>query len=169
MPYKLVLTFINVLSCYWSLFKYAKYFAKRHPKIIEDAKAVEVAMRANEDPYDLDDEKRRLTAANSTRMSHSSLSMYTLDTSRAPSTEPKRLSFVSGTEDCLTPSQRHTTHEAEYPTHPRPVYAYRGYWEGTTEIELGNHAQAFTSHEDLSYPADANNRRKKNSWANSPV
>jgi len=29
MPYKLVLTVINVGSCYWSLYKYAKYFAKR--------------------------------------------------------------------------------------------------------------------------------------------
>jgi hypothetical protein len=24
MPYKLVLTFVNVVSCYWSLFKYAR-------------------------------------------------------------------------------------------------------------------------------------------------
>jgi hypothetical protein len=28
-PYKIVLTFVNVFSCYYSLYKYAKYFAKR--------------------------------------------------------------------------------------------------------------------------------------------
>ncbi|KAI0483928.1 nucleotide-diphospho-sugar transferase [Xylariaceae sp. FL0804] len=48
MPYKLILTLINVSSCYWSLFKYAQYFAKRHPKVIEDANAVEVVMRLEE-------------------------------------------------------------------------------------------------------------------------
>ncbi|PWY65730.1 hypothetical protein BO70DRAFT_419654, partial [Aspergillus heteromorphus CBS 117.55] len=41
MPYKIVLFIINVVSCYWSLFKYARYFATRHPKVIEDDKAVE--------------------------------------------------------------------------------------------------------------------------------
>jgi len=28
-PYKIILTFVNVFSCYYSLYKYAKYFAKR--------------------------------------------------------------------------------------------------------------------------------------------
>jgi hypothetical protein len=37
-----------VASCYWSLFKYARYFAKRHPKVIEDEKAVEVIVRLEE-------------------------------------------------------------------------------------------------------------------------
>ncbi|KAF2139535.1 glycosyltransferase family 2 protein [Aplosporella prunicola CBS 121167] len=50
MPYKIVLTFINVASCYWSLYKYARYFAKRHPKVIEDEKAVEVVLRLEERP-----------------------------------------------------------------------------------------------------------------------
>ncbi|GLA95466.1 hypothetical protein ABZX51_000425 [Aspergillus tubingensis] len=45
MPYKIVLFIINVVSCYWSLFKYARYFATRHPKVIEDDKAVEVVLR----------------------------------------------------------------------------------------------------------------------------
>ncbi|KAF2634718.1 hypothetical protein P280DRAFT_463075 [Massarina eburnea CBS 473.64] len=49
LPYKIVLTFINVASCYWSLWKYARYFAKRHPKVIEDEKAVEVVVRLEED------------------------------------------------------------------------------------------------------------------------
>ncbi|KAK3680074.1 hypothetical protein LTR78_000451 [Recurvomyces mirabilis] len=35
--YKMVLTGINILSCYWSLFK--------HPKVIEDERAVEVVLR----------------------------------------------------------------------------------------------------------------------------
>jgi hypothetical protein len=29
-PYKIILTFVNVFSCYYSLYKYAKYFAKRY-------------------------------------------------------------------------------------------------------------------------------------------
>jgi hypothetical protein len=49
LPYKIVLTFINVASCYWSLYKYARYFAKRHPKVIEDEKAVEVVIRLEEE------------------------------------------------------------------------------------------------------------------------
>ncbi|KAF1829941.1 hypothetical protein BDW02DRAFT_125460 [Decorospora gaudefroyi] len=49
LPYKIVLTFINVASCYWSLYKYARYFARRHPKVIEDEKAVEVVIRLEED------------------------------------------------------------------------------------------------------------------------
>ncbi|KAJ0413854.1 glycosyltransferase like family 2-domain-containing protein [Aspergillus carlsbadensis] len=40
MPYKIVISFINVGSCYWALFKYARYFAQRHPKLTEDHKAV---------------------------------------------------------------------------------------------------------------------------------
>lgn len=48
MPYKAALTFVNVLSCYWSLYKYASYFAKKHPKVIEDEKAVGVVLRIEE-------------------------------------------------------------------------------------------------------------------------
>jgi hypothetical protein len=48
LPYKIVLTVVNVASCYWSLYKYARYFAKRHPKVIEDEKAVEVIVRLEE-------------------------------------------------------------------------------------------------------------------------
>ncbi|KAI6817667.1 glycosyl transferase [Hortaea werneckii] len=49
-PYKIVLTAINILSCYYSLYKYARYFAKRHPKVIEDERAVEVVLRLEEQP-----------------------------------------------------------------------------------------------------------------------
>ena len=28
-PYKIVLTGINIVSCYWALYKYARYFAKK--------------------------------------------------------------------------------------------------------------------------------------------
>jgi hypothetical protein len=66
LPYKIILTGINVASCYWcvypntipwhaesnhqrSLWKYARYFAKRHPKVIEDENAVEVVVRLEED------------------------------------------------------------------------------------------------------------------------
>src|SRR5690242_12026248 len=48
LPYKIVLTAVNVASCYWSLYKYARYFAQRHPKVIEDEKAVEVIVRLEE-------------------------------------------------------------------------------------------------------------------------
>ncbi|EMC96347.1 glycosyltransferase family 2 protein [Baudoinia panamericana UAMH 10762] len=48
MPYKFILTVVNIGSCYYSLYKYAKYFAKRHPKVIEDERAVEVVLRLDE-------------------------------------------------------------------------------------------------------------------------
>ncbi|KAI4107061.1 MAG: hypothetical protein LQ339_002757 [Xanthoria mediterranea] len=50
-PYKIVLTFVNTASCYYSIYKYAKYFAKRHPKVIEDEKAVAVVVRLEEEAY----------------------------------------------------------------------------------------------------------------------
>ncbi|KAL8915890.1 MAG: hypothetical protein Q9208_008808 [Pyrenodesmia sp. 3 TL-2023] len=51
LPYKIILTFVNIASCYYSIYKYAKYFAKRHPKIIEDEKAVTVVLRLEEESY----------------------------------------------------------------------------------------------------------------------
>ncbi|KAL8912095.1 MAG: hypothetical protein Q9172_007561 [Xanthocarpia lactea] len=51
LPYKVVLTFVNIASCYYSIYKYAKYFAKRHPKVIEDEKAVAVVLRLEEEAY----------------------------------------------------------------------------------------------------------------------
>ncbi|KAH7136787.1 nucleotide-diphospho-sugar transferase [Dactylonectria estremocensis] len=44
-PYKIILTVIHVLSCYWAIFKYARYFANRHPKVVEDENAVEIVLR----------------------------------------------------------------------------------------------------------------------------
>ncbi|KAI5266814.1 hypothetical protein E4T47_08202 [Aureobasidium subglaciale] len=61
MPYKIVLTLINVGSCYWSLYKYAQYFARRHPKIVEDEKAVDVVLRMEEQYTTLADQGRRMT------------------------------------------------------------------------------------------------------------
>ncbi|TIA39636.1 hypothetical protein D6C78_03146 [Aureobasidium pullulans] len=54
MPYKLVLTFVNVASCYYAIYKYATYFANRHPKIIEDDKAVNVVLQLEEEDVDDD-------------------------------------------------------------------------------------------------------------------
>jgi hypothetical protein len=54
MPYKLVLTFVNVASCYYAIFKYATYFATRHPKIIEDDKAVNVVLQLEEEDVEDD-------------------------------------------------------------------------------------------------------------------
>lgn len=48
MPFTVVLTLVNVVSCYWSPYKYAKYFARRHPGAIEDEKAVEMVPRIEE-------------------------------------------------------------------------------------------------------------------------
>ncbi|OQN97248.1 hypothetical protein B0A48_16790 [Cryoendolithus antarcticus] len=61
MPYKAVLTLINIASCYYSLYKYATYFSKRHPKIIEDEKAVEIVMRLEEHSATNPSQGRRLT------------------------------------------------------------------------------------------------------------
>ena len=51
LPYKIILTFVNIASCYYSIYKYATYFAKRHPKVIEDDKAVAVVLRLEEESY----------------------------------------------------------------------------------------------------------------------
>ncbi|KAH0389055.1 glycosyl transferase, partial [Aureobasidium melanogenum] len=58
---KIVLTLVNVGSCYWSLYKYAQYFARRHPKIVEDEKAVDVVLRMEEQHDTLADQGRRMT------------------------------------------------------------------------------------------------------------
>lgn len=47
--YKFALTAINVFSCYWSLYKYGRYFSKRHLKVIEDRQAIEVVMSLEKD------------------------------------------------------------------------------------------------------------------------
>ncbi|KAF9691328.1 hypothetical protein EKO04_010549 [Ascochyta lentis] len=39
-PYKIALSGINVAGCYWSLYKYSRYFAVRHLKITENERAV---------------------------------------------------------------------------------------------------------------------------------
>ncbi|PYH96930.1 glycosyl transferase [Aspergillus ellipticus CBS 707.79] len=51
-PYKILIAFINVGSNYWSLFKYAKYFAQRHPKLGEDHKAVGLVLKLEESAQD---------------------------------------------------------------------------------------------------------------------
>lgn len=48
MPYKLMIGIMNVVSCYWSIIKYARYFARRHPKLTEDHKAVGMVLRLEE-------------------------------------------------------------------------------------------------------------------------
>ncbi|KAL2803300.1 glycosyltransferase like family 2-domain-containing protein [Aspergillus granulosus] len=48
MPYKLMIGIMNVISCYWSIIKYARYFARRHPKLTEDHKAVGMVLRLEE-------------------------------------------------------------------------------------------------------------------------
>ncbi|KAL8846557.1 MAG: hypothetical protein Q9221_008364 [Calogaya cf. arnoldii] len=43
-PFKWILGFVNIASCYYAIWTYATYFAKRHPKVIEDDKAVEIVL-----------------------------------------------------------------------------------------------------------------------------
>ncbi|KAL8923859.1 MAG: hypothetical protein Q9172_002947 [Xanthocarpia lactea] len=43
-PFKWVLGFVNIASCYYAIWTYATYFAKRHPKIIEDDKVLEIVL-----------------------------------------------------------------------------------------------------------------------------
>jgi hypothetical protein len=47
-PFKVLIGFMNVVSCYWSLYKYARYFAQRHPKLNEDHKAVGMVLKLEE-------------------------------------------------------------------------------------------------------------------------
>jgi hypothetical protein len=62
MPYKSILTLINVVSFYWSIWKYARYFATRHPKIVDDERAVEVVLRLEDpDGWSCEGKGRRLT------------------------------------------------------------------------------------------------------------
>ncbi|KAL8932727.1 MAG: hypothetical protein Q9211_006155 [Gyalolechia sp. 1 TL-2023] len=42
--FKWVLGFVNIASCYYAIWTYATYFAKRHPKVIEDDKAIEIVL-----------------------------------------------------------------------------------------------------------------------------
>lgn len=48
MPFKCLLALVNVASCYWAMFKYARYFARRHLKVVEDEDAVEIVLRLEE-------------------------------------------------------------------------------------------------------------------------
>ncbi|KAJ5191758.1 uncharacterized protein N7498_010743 [Penicillium cinerascens] len=64
--YKIALTVINVVSCYWSLYKYARYFAKRHPKVIEDRQAIEVILSLEQEvEHSTDENEEQLLRAQS--------------------------------------------------------------------------------------------------------
>lgn len=45
------------MSCYWSIYKYARYFAQRHPKVVEDEKVVEVVLCMEEEAMDVSVDK----------------------------------------------------------------------------------------------------------------
>lgn len=47
--FKWMLGFVNIASCYYAIYTYATYFAKRHPKVIEDDKAVEIILKMEEE------------------------------------------------------------------------------------------------------------------------
>ncbi|KAK4936399.1 hypothetical protein LTR10_022725 [Elasticomyces elasticus] len=65
MPFKLALTFVNVGSCYWSIWQYAKYFSRRHARIIEDDKAVGVVLKVAEEEESGVDQESSLRSTSS--------------------------------------------------------------------------------------------------------
>jgi hypothetical protein len=67
MPYKTILTFVNIASCYYSIYKYAKYFAKRHPKVVEDEKAVGIVLKLEEEAASRPGSARKTQYAGSKR------------------------------------------------------------------------------------------------------
>lgn len=102
MPFKIVLTVVNVFSCYYSLYKYARYFAKRHPKVIEDERAVEVVLKLEEQKAAKGaqpDQGRRMTVtAVGSRLSHEAgrLSTTTVQNSAAVLTHMASTSARTG-------------------------------------------------------------------------
>ena len=46
--YKLILSFFNAASVYWTIYEYPSYFANKHFRIIDDPKALEVIPPAEE-------------------------------------------------------------------------------------------------------------------------
>ena len=66
LPYKFILTFVNIASCYYSIFTYAKYFAKRHPKVVEDEEAIAIVLRLEEDGDEQAAKTEKVTVRDST-------------------------------------------------------------------------------------------------------
>ncbi|KAI1341821.1 glycosyl transferase [Xylariaceae sp. FL0016] len=183
MPYKLILTLINVGSCYWSLFKYAQYFAKRHPKVIEDEKAVEVVMRLEEEvpaqkpvahaaqkPFEnLEDEVRpsqdqggrrmfvtALAQRPSVRGNHNRSVLPTIQASAVNT--PSRLSFDVGAEQYFSPD----------PTHPDPAFKAQ---REPHDANSGAHDQSEPARKSPSIYESASMHmgRRKTSWSESFV
>lgn len=120
MPYKLVLTLVNVASCYWSLYKYARYFAKRHPKVIEDEKAVEVVLRLEETtPVTKEDTIFEDDLEVGRRMSVAVLGAQT--NPRTSKRVSARFSYISGSgNDTISVSSPHSPH-SPLPMPPSPI------------------------------------------------
>lgn len=120
MPYKLVLTLVNVASCYWSLYKYARYFAKRHPKVIEDEKAVEVVLRLEETtPVTKEDTIYEDEADGGRRMSVAVVGAQQTNP-RTSKRVSARFSYISGSgEDTISLSSPHSP--SPLPTPPSPI------------------------------------------------
>lgn len=45
-------TLVNVASCYWSIYKYARYSAQRYPKVVEDERVFEFVLYMEEQAMD---------------------------------------------------------------------------------------------------------------------
>ncbi|KAK9779179.1 hypothetical protein SCAR479_04046 [Seiridium cardinale] len=169
MPYKLILTLVNVASCYWSLYKYAKYFAKRHPKIIEDEKAVEVAMRVDEEEY-MNEKKGHTVSSSSSSSSSSEYSYYTehglpqmTSTNTTTMANDKRLSFIPGTIDSIPPSP--TRPQATYSGGLSPMGVQANDFAGNVEES----PRVSSEKAGFFHSAERRPRQANIAWAQSPV
>ncbi|KAH9883288.1 nucleotide-diphospho-sugar transferase [Xylariomycetidae sp. FL2044] len=167
-PFKLILTLVNVASCYWSLFKYAQYFAKRHPKVVEDEKAVEVVMRleeelpVTEENYkESEDGGRRMFLTTSTdhepRKDNKERIIIPASEISAM-TSPKRLSFVLGADEDFLPR----------PSKPSPVFSVK---EGVQTTDFAQPESSHATRDRYPMPRSASWRsgRRRSSWSESMV
>ena len=101
-----------MLTYFRSLWKYARYFAKRHPKVVEDEKAVEVVIRLEEE------------ATSSASGIGRRLTVRTVRArSPAPAEGDEAISPLHRTETGVSPLQRNDTGILRIITHPEPVHA----------------------------------------------
>ncbi|KAK6063012.1 hypothetical protein SCUP515_12797 [Seiridium cupressi] len=135
MPYKVILSIVNVASCYWSIWKYAKYFAKRHPKIIESADAVQAAMRVHQ----LEHIQKGPTEQPSSSSSNSSASSQSQSTEQGVPRVHKPSIYVASANRKESTLAGGTKLESipQSPKRPRPTHS-KASWSGvhTTDFAM---------------------------------
>jgi len=105
-----------MLTYFRSLWKYARYFAKRHPKVVEDEKAVEIVIR-------LEEEATSAASGIGRRLTVRTVGAR----SPAPVEGDEAISPLHRTETGVSPGvsplQRNDTGILRIITHPEPVHA----------------------------------------------